>query len=112
MPGGVGGRSRKASSYPDPAIYRWGSGAKSKQSAKRTAENQSGIREKPSISVVRYTDYLINLDLIPALKVLGYFHIVRSPDDYPFTPFCGKAQFCFLRNQEQALRKSIWGDQT
>ena len=42
--------------------------AKSKQSAKRTAENQAGIREKPSISAVRYTDYLINLDLIPALK--------------------------------------------
>ena len=59
-------------------------------SAKRTAENQAGIHEKPSISAVRYTDCLINLDLIPALKVLGYFHIVRSADVTPFTLFWAK----------------------
>ena len=45
--------------------------AKSKQSAKRTAENQAGICEKPLISAVRYTDYLINLDLLPALFSAG-----------------------------------------
>src|SRR2546421_540306 len=78
-------RPRSGPSENSPAIYRWGSVAKSKQSAKRTAESQAGIRENPSISAVRYTDCLINLDLIPALKVLGYSHIVREADDtYPF----------------------------
>ena len=72
---------RSGPSEISPAIYRWGSVAKLTQSAKRTAENQAGSCEKPSISAVRYTDYLINLDLLPALKVLGYFHIVRSADD-------------------------------
>ncbi|OLD24402.1 MAG: hypothetical protein AUJ04_09270 [Acidobacteria bacterium 13_1_40CM_3_55_6] len=64
-------RPRSGPSENSPAIYRWGSVAKSKQSAKRTAENQAGIREKPLISAVRYTDYLINLDLLPALFSAG-----------------------------------------
>src|SRR5207248_7696475 len=66
-------RPRSGPSENSPAIYRWGSVAKSKQSAKRTAENQAGIREKPSISAVRYTDYLVILDLIPALKCWAIF---------------------------------------
>jgi hypothetical protein len=72
-----------------PAIYRWGfDQAISNQSAKRTAENRFALRlrlkaepeswRKPSISVVRFTDLFVRLDLIPALKVLGYSHLVRS----------------------------------
>ena len=37
-------------------FYRWDSVPKSKQSAKRTVEDQAGIREKRSISAVRCTD--------------------------------------------------------
>src|SRR5438105_12818998 len=71
-------RPRSGPSENSPAIYRWGSVAKSKQSAKRTAGNQAGIREKPVISAVRYTDYLINLDLTQQLKCWAIF--IRSAD--------------------------------
>jgi hypothetical protein len=37
-------RPRSGPSENSSAIYRWGSVGKSKQSAKRTAENQAGIR--------------------------------------------------------------------
>src|ERR1041385_1833145 len=59
---------RSGLSENSPTIYRWGAAAKSKQSAKRTAENRARIWEQPSTSAVRHTDYLINLDLLTALK--------------------------------------------
>src|SRR2546430_12428591 len=83
-------RPRSGPSENSPAIYRWGSVAKSNQSAKRTAEHQAEIREKPSISAVRYTDYLINLDLIPALKCWAIF-ISSAPRTIPIYAFFGKA---------------------
>jgi hypothetical protein len=36
---------------------------------------------KSSMRVVRFTDSVVNLDLIPALKVLGYSHLVRFADE-------------------------------
>ena len=79
-------RPRSGPSENSPAIYRWGSATKSKQSAKRTDENQTEIREKPSISTVRYTDYLINLDLLPALKCWAIF-ISSAPRTIPIYAF-------------------------
>ena len=83
-------RPRSGPSENSPAILSLGSVAKSKQSAKRTAEDWAGIRDKPSISAVRYTDYLIILDLIPALKCWAIF--TRSaPRTIPIYAFWGKA---------------------
>ena len=94
-------------------FYRWGSVVKSKQSAKRTAENQAGILEKPSISAVRYTDYLINLDLIPALRCCAIF-ISSALRTIPITPFWAKLSrgacsfdFVFIVFQVISCNKSL-----
>lgn len=79
-------RPRSGPSENSPAIYRWGSVAKSKQSPKRTTGNQAGIRElsRPLHGL------LDKCRPDPSTKSAGLFSYRPLRGRYAFTPFWAK----------------------
>ena len=74
-----------------PAIYRWG--FSSEIETVREADGwKSGCIPRETLKLSRPLHGLLDkCRPDPSTKVLGYFHIVRSADEYPFTSFLGEA---------------------